>query len=41
MPTLNWLNRNEALTIAQNTPYRLLEAAPEYDPGDPAAVRTN
>ncbi|HEY52817.1 MAG TPA: site-specific DNA-methyltransferase, partial [Caldilineae bacterium] len=38
MPTLNWLNRNEALTIARSTPYRLLEAAPEYDAGDPAAT---
>lgn len=38
MPTLTWLNRNEALTIASNTPFRLLEAAPAYDYGDPAAT---
>lgn len=38
MPTLNWLNRNEALTVASKVPYRLLEAVPEYDYGDPAAT---
>lgn len=38
MPTLNWLNRNEALTVAPNTPYRLLEVVSAYDYGDPAAT---
>lgn len=34
MPTLNWLNRNEALTLSNKAPYRLLEAVPEYSYGD-------
>lgn len=34
MPTLNWLNRNEALTHAARAPYRLLEAIPALSYGD-------
>lgn len=36
MPTLNWLNRKEALTLSQNAPYRLLEAVPDLSYGDEA-----
>lgn len=34
MPTLNWLNRNEALTLSGSAPYRLLEYDPELSYGD-------
>ena len=34
MPTLNWLNREEALGISKNVPYRLLKAEFQYDYGD-------
>jgi adenine-specific DNA-methyltransferase len=34
MPTLNWLNRNEAVTLASKAPYRLLEAVPELSYGN-------
>lgn len=30
MPTLDWLNRTEALTIADKTPYRVLEPVADY-----------
>src|SRR5205085_12330411 len=33
MPTLNWLNRNEAVTLASKAPYRLLEAVLELSYG--------
>jgi len=33
MPTLHWLNRNQALTLATQAPYRLLEAIPELSYG--------
>lgn len=35
MPTLTWLNRNEALTLSSKAPYRLLESVPELSYGDP------
>src|SRR3989338_3829166 len=35
MPTLNWLNREEALSISSKVPYRLLEPAKKYSCGDP------
>jgi len=38
MPTLNWLNREQALIKAQTVPYRLLEADTQLDYGDPAAT---
>lgn len=34
MPTLNWLNRNEALTLSTKAPYRLLEHIPDLSYGD-------
>lgn len=34
MPTLHWLNRNQALTLAATAPYRLLEAVPDLACGD-------
>lgn len=37
MPTLNWLNRDEALTATSRAPYRLLEAVPEHSYGDPTS----
>jgi adenine-specific DNA-methyltransferase len=39
MPVLHWLTREQALTSAQQAPYRLLEVVPEYSYGDP--VNTN
>lgn len=33
MPTLNWLNRNEALTLSTKAPYRLLEPVAELSYG--------
>ena len=33
MPTLNWLNRNGALTLATQAIYRLLEAIPALSYG--------
>jgi adenine-specific DNA-methyltransferase len=33
MPTLTWLTRNEALTLASQAPYRLLEPVPELSDG--------
>jgi adenine-specific DNA-methyltransferase len=35
MPTLTWLNRNQALTLSGKAPYRLLEPAPELSYGSP------
>ena len=35
MPTLDWLNREQALAIADAVPYRLLEHISSH--GDPAA----
>jgi hypothetical protein len=35
MPTLDWLNRNEAMRIADAVPYRLLDHVSTH--GDPAA----
>lgn len=35
MPTLNWLNREEALSISSKVPYRLLEPVKKYSCGDP------
>ena len=37
MPTLNWLNRSEAVTLSQKVPYRLLEPAPDLSYGDECA----
>lgn len=34
MPILDWLGRDEALKVANNTPYRLLEEVPELGYGD-------
>ncbi len=34
MPILNWLGRDEALKVANDTPYRLLEEVPEFGYGD-------
>lgn len=34
MPTLNWLNREEALSISSKVPYRLLEPVKKYSCGD-------
>jgi len=34
MPILNWLNKDEAVKTAQQVPYRLLEAVPEWSHGD-------
>lgn len=34
MPTLNWLNRNQALTLSTQAPYRLLEPVSELSHGD-------
>ena len=34
MPTLDWLNRNEAMRIADAVPYRLLDHVSTH--GDPA-----
>lgn len=34
MPILEWLGRDEALKVASNTPYRLLEEVPELGYGD-------
>lgn len=34
MPILNWLGRDEALKMANKTPYRLLEEVPELGYGD-------
>jgi adenine-specific DNA-methyltransferase len=33
MPTLNWLNRNEALALSTQAPYRLLEPVPALSAG--------
>jgi hypothetical protein len=35
MPTLDWLNREQALAIADAVPYRLLEHVSSH--GDPTA----
>jgi adenine-specific DNA-methyltransferase len=34
MPTLQWLTRDHDLSIASNTPYRLLEEVPHLGLGD-------
>lgn len=34
MPILNWLNKDEAVTTAQKSAYRLLEEVPELSYGD-------
>lgn len=34
MPILDWLGRDEALKVANNTPYRLLEEVPDLGYGD-------
>ena len=34
MPTLDWLNRAEALTVADKIPYRVLEPVSEYGDGN-------
>ena len=35
MPTLDWLNRAEALAAADRVPYRVLESVSEHGDGDP------
>ena len=35
MPTLDWLNRDAAFRIAEQVPYRLLEAVSHHGSGDP------
>jgi adenine-specific DNA-methyltransferase len=35
MPTLDWLNRADALTAADRVPYRVLEPLSEHGDGDP------
>jgi adenine-specific DNA-methyltransferase len=35
MPILQWLDRDKTLTVAQNTPYRMLNEVKEYSYGDP------
>jgi len=35
MPTLNWLNKEEALSICSKVPYRLLESMKKYSYGTP------
>jgi adenine-specific DNA-methyltransferase len=37
MPTLHWLDRDEALKAAEAAPFRLLEHVPDLSAGDPAA----
>lgn len=37
MPILHWLNKDQAVTTAQKTTYRLLEEVPELSCGDPAS----
>lgn len=37
MPILNWLNKNQAVSIAQKTTYRLLEEVPDLSCGDLAS----
>ncbi len=37
MPILHWLNKDQAVTTAQKTSYRLLEEVPELSCGDPAS----
>jgi adenine-specific DNA-methyltransferase len=37
MPTLDWLNNQDAKRVAQKVPYRLLEVAPELCAGEPSA----
>lgn len=37
MPILNWLNKDQAVTIAQKTTYRLLEEVPDLSCGDLAS----
>lgn len=34
MPILNWLNKDQAVTTAQKTTYRLLEEVPDLSCGD-------
>jgi adenine-specific DNA-methyltransferase len=41
MPTLDWLNRAEALTAADRVPYRVLEAVSEHGDLSGAAARDN
>ena len=38
MPTLRWLTRDEDERIAERTPYRLLEEAPELSYGDRGTI---
>ncbi len=35
MPILNWLKKDEAVTAAKKSTYRLLEEVPELSYGDP------
>ena len=35
MPTLDWLNRAEALTVADKVPYRVLDPVSEHGDGNP------
>ena len=37
MPILDWLNKNKAVTTAQQVPYRLLEPVPELSVGEAVA----
>ena len=39
MPTLDWLNRAEALTAADKVPYRVLEPVSEHGDGKTALRR--
>jgi hypothetical protein len=34
MPTLNWLNRQEAVSISSKVPYRMLKSVPELSYGE-------
>ena len=40
MPTLDWLNRAEALTAADRVPYRVLEPVSEHGVSGAAARTT-
>ena len=35
MPILNWLNKDDAVTAAKRSAYRLLQEVPELSYGDP------
>ena len=37
MPTLDWLNKQDAIRVAQKVPYRLLETIPELCAGEPGS----